>query len=474
MYAKLDFLWVIIEPAKTVSVEKLGERMNRVIIIGSGLAGSLLAIFLAQRGYAVDIFEARTDGRLAQKNAGRSINLALSCRGLTALKKAGLDKAVKKLMVPMRARAIHEGRQSVAYQSFGRHRDEYINAIQRCDLNNMLLDEVEKFDSVRVHFNCSLRLINFNENHLTFENENKQKKTVHYTCLIGADGASSFVRESMQQQGFINYSRTFLEYGYKEIAIAPATNSLAREHLHLWPRDDYLLLGNPNTDNSITGSLFLPLRGKNSFESLDGESKVSQFFNHAFPDISSETPNLMDDFLQHPTGNMSTIACSNWFAKNCLLIGDAAHGVVPFFGQGMNCAFEDCRVLNDLLITYDDDWSKVRDNFYRARLANSQAVAAMSLANFYEIQSGIRSEAFNFKKQLELQLMHRYADTYVSKHVLVMFTNTSYTQALEVGNVQSVLLNTIYEHFKQSKSIDWSFIDGLIVDYDKILTKTVF
>ncbi|CAM2844800.1 kynurenine 3-monooxygenase [Legionella steigerwaltii] len=445
--------------------------MKEATIIGSGLAGSLLALYLAKRGYKLELFDARPDLRFMHADDGRSINLALSCRGITGMEGVDIMPLVKKLMVPMRARAIHELQGQIKFQSFGRHHDEYINAIQRNELNMLLLNELEKFPEVKLNFNTKLIDLDVDKKRATFELQNSTFLRKNYELLIGADGAGSCVREQLQAKHLVHASRTFLPYGYKELSIGePAQNHLAHEHLHLWPRDAFLLLGNPNLNQSITGSLFLPSEGKNSFAELENELKITTFFKKSFPDAYAQMPNLLEEFTKHPTGNMSTIKCDPWYYQDqCLLIGDAAHGVVPFFGQGMNSAFEDCRILNDLLDKYHDDWTQVMPAFYQSRKVNTDAVAQMSMDNFHEIQIDIRDKQFNLKKQLEHELMHRYPEDYVSKHVLVMFTNTPYAEAQAHGELQAAFLNKICDKVERIEEIDWKKVEKELKQYDKKL-----
>lgn len=449
--------------------------MNEVTIIGAGLAGTLLALYLAKRGYKLELFDARPDIRLIHAKDSRSINLALSCRGITGLAGVGIRSEVEKLMVPMRARAIHDTQGQIKYQAFGRDHEEHINAIQRNELNKLLLNEAEKNPRVTLNFNTKLSSIDFEKKIMFFEAENSQPFSKPYEHLIGADGAGSKVRERLQEQQRIQTTRTFLPYGYKELSIGgPEQNHLAHEHLHLWPRDAFLLLGNPNLDRSITGSLFLAHEGKNSFALLDNELEIKAFFNDAFPDVFSAMPNLINEFMEHPTGNMSTIKCEQWhYQDQCLLIGDAAHGVVPFFGQGMNSAFEDCRILNELLDAHQDDWAKVMPAFYQSRKINTDAVAQMSMDNFHEIQTNIRDRRFNLKKQLEQVLMQRYPQHYVSKHVLVMFTNTPYAEAQAYGDVQAEFLDLICEQMERIEDIDWYKVEKSLNYYDKKLAKLI-
>lgn len=447
--------------------------MKNITIVGAGLAGTLCALYLERRGYEVELFELRSDVRNSPTDYGRSINLALSCRGMTGLKSMDLMEEVSEIMVPMRARAIHEANGEVHYQPFGRNKEEYINAISRTELNSLLLNKAEQSRNIRIHFEMKLLNIDLFNKKLVF----KTKDDSHFECayhrLIAADGAPSCVREALKKEGLVESSRTFLSHGYKELSISKTHSvGMAREHLHLWPRDSFMLLGNPNPDDSITGSLFLANKGKDSFESLNTEEQLIHFFQSEFPDAYLAMPNLVDEFFGNPTGYMSTIKCAPWYYRDeCLLIGDAAHGIIPFFGQGMNSAFEDCRILDELLEQYKDDWSRVMPVFYGQRKINTDAVARMSQDNYYEIHSDIRNPQFILQKQVERELMVRYPERYVSKHVLVMFTNTPYAQALAHGELQTKLLDQICFSINDVKELKWDEIDKLMVEYDKKLAK---
>lgn len=450
-----------------------GVNMNNISIIGAGLAGTLCALYLARRGYEVDVFESRQDIRHSPVDYKRSINLALSCRGITGLQAMDLMEDVAEIMVPMRARAIHESNGEVLYQPFGRHDKEHINAISRTDLNIMLLNKAEQTQHIRLHFDMKLHRIDLQQKKMLFVTKDGGFSEVAYFRLIGADGAPSQVRQCLKNEGIIDYTREFLSHSYKELSISKThAVTMAREHLHLWPRDSFLLLGNPNPDDSITGSLFLANEGKNSFAILNNEQRLISFFKKEFPDVFRVMPHLVNEFFGNPTGNMSTIKCTPWhYRDECLLIGDAAHGIIPFFGQGMNCAFEDCRILSELLEKYDDNWSKVMPLFYQQRKVNTDAVAQMSMDNYYEIHSDIRHPEFILKKQIEQELMIRYPDSYVSKHVLVMFTNVPYAHALQLGQWQKQFLKHICSSINDVKEINWLEIDKLMLEYDKKLTK---
>ena len=443
--------------------------MKNITIIGAGLAGAMMAIFLARRDYHVTIYEARSDLRDSNIKSGRSINLALSCRGITCLKQAGLYEDVQKILVPMRARAIHDEDGDIQFQPFGRHENEYINAVMRSELNELLLNHIERFDNIEVHFELELKHIDFENQVIRFKKGKKQEVTTGFDFIIGADGASSKVRDILAQQDHLQFEREFLTYGYKELAISEKHGgTLKREHLHLWPRESFMLLGNPNKDDSITGSLFIPHEGVNSLAHLSSERDVLHFFNHFFPDVIHCMPSLISDFFDHPTGNMSTINCSNWhYQDKCLLIGDAAHGIIPFFGQGMNCAFEDCRILDGLIEKHQDEWTAILPAFFNERKQNTEAVAEMSMDNYREIQHHIRDPKFNLKKQVEKKLMFHFPNDYISKHVLVMFSNVPYQTAYEIGEIQKTFIDEICKDIQVLEDIDWHVVDTMMKEYDK-------
>lgn len=450
--------------------------MKSVSIIGAGLAGTLCGLFLARRGYEVDLYESRSDLRDSPTDYGRSINLALSCRGITGLEAIGLMDKVDKIIVPMRARAIHESNGEVHYQPFGRHEEEYINAISRTELNSLLLNEAEASPSIRLHFDMKIQHLDIHKKKLFFKTKNDGYVEQTYQLLIGADGASSSIRETLKSEGIVEATRDFLSHGYKELSISKQhTKGMAREHLHLWPRDSFMLLGNPNPDDSITGSLFLANEGKDSFEQLQEEPQLVSFFKAQFPDAFEVMPNLVAEFFGNPTGHLSTIKCAPWYYKDeILLIGDAAHGVIPFFGQGMNSAFEDCRILDEILDQYHEDWSRVMPFFYGLRKLNTDAVAQLSMDNYYEIHSDVRNPQFILKKQVERELMALYPERYVSKHIQVMFTNTPYMRALAEGELQTKLLDSICNGIKDVKEINWLKVDDLMGEYDKNLANLVY
>lgn len=446
--------------------------MEQITVVGAGLAGALLSVFLAKQGYAVSLLESRKDVRSEPDNGGRSINLALSCRGLTALREAGLAEQISDILVPMRARAIHQESGELLFQDFGRHHDEYINAVRRHDLNSILLDIAETQPNIKTAFEMRLCDIDYARRTLVMKAPDGRRIEQSFDRLIACDGASSFVRDWLRQRGYIQSSRTYFPHGYKELTLAPpGFRGFKQEHLHLWPRDGYMLLGNPNTDGSMTGSLFLAHEGEPSFATLNTTERVRDFLEQSFHNAYEAYPDMVAEFIEHPVGTMSTIKSEPWHLdERILLLGDAAHGIIPFFGQGMNAAFEDCRILDGMLQQYRGDWSRVMPEFCRARKPNTDAVAKMSEDNYAEIQLGIRDPEFNLRKALELALMHRFPERYVSKHVLVMFSNTPYRTAYEVGVLQKEFLIRWTENISDLHAIDWSKVERELGDYDKKLT----
>ncbi len=429
---------------------------QKVIIVGAGLAGSLLAIYLAKRGIAAEVYESRGDLRRAEMSAGRSINLALSNRGIAALKEIGLDEYMLSEAVPMHGRMIHAADGQTKFLPYSGRKDEYINSVSRFGLNIALVNEAEKYDGVKFYFNH--RCVDFDaaSGEVTFE----KGDAVKGDTVIATDGAGSVIRDEMLRGGVsrFNFSQTWLEHGYKELHIPPDANGafrMERNALHIWARGSFMMIALPNSDGSFTGTLFLAHTGADSFAQLKDDKSLLEFFQINFADALPLMPTLTEDFFANPTGNLGTIKCFPWNAGGkSLLLGDAAHAVVPFYGQGMNASFEDCRVLNQMIDKYGADWKTVFDEFGASRKPNADAIAKMAEENFYEMRDAVADATFQKKRELETKLEQTFPD-YFSKYSLVTFReDLPYTVAERRGNAQDKLLMEICGKVENAGEID--------------------
>lgn len=424
--------------------------MPRVTIIGAGLAGSLLSIYLAKRGMAVDVYEARGDMRLEEVDAGRSINLALSDRGIAALREVGLDEYMLAEAVPMYGRMIHSKSGEQKLLPYSGRKGEYINSVSRGGLNIALISEAEKYPTVKFHFNERCVDLDLMDGTVTFESGLKASGDT----AIATDGAGSAVRQSMMKDPAQQFdsSERWLEHGYKELHIPsasqhgvrpPATSDgsdylLEKNALHIWPRHQFMMIALPNFDGSFTCTLFLAHKGsENSFDSLPDADAVTQFFIENFPDALELMPTLTEDFFANPIGSLGTLKCWPWsVGGKVLLLGDSAHAMVPFYGQGMNCAFEDVRVLDQLIGAQGADWEAVYEEYGRLRKPNTDAIQDMAEENFYEMRDAVADPAFVRKRELETKLEQTYPD-YFSKYSMVTFReDLPYSVAQAKGNAQ--------------------------------------
>lgn len=422
--------------------------MSRVVIIGAGLAGSLLSIYLARRGMHVNVFEARPDMRREDVAGGRSINLALSDRGIAALREIGMDEYMLREAVPMHGRMIHSVSGDTKLLPYSGRSGEYINSVSRAGLNIALMNEADKHENVQFVFGD--RCVDFDIS--IGEAEFESGRTIRGDTLIATDGAGSSVRQSLERKvsGFESTSR-FLEHGYKELHIPPGSNGgflLEKNALHIWPRHQFMMIALPNSDGSFTCTLFLSRVSDPShrpaFDQLTEPETVLDFFNREFPDAVPLMPTLMEDFFHNPTGELGTVKCWPWnVGGKALLLGDSAHALVPFYGQGMNCAFEDVRVLDSLIETHGADWQVVYEEYGRLRKINTDAIADMAEENFYEMRDATADPVFQRKRELETKLEQTYPD-YFSKYSMVTFReDLPYSIAKERGNAQDRLLMEI-------------------------------
>lgn len=419
-------------------------RPSTISIVGAGLVGSLLSIYLAKRGYRVTVYERRFDMRKHLLGGGRSINLALSNRGIRALEEVGLAAEMKKHSVPMRGRLMHDTQGKLTFQPYGTA-GQYINSISRSGLNMFLMNEAEKH-GVKFLFEHRCIDVNLEKTELTFENN---RDTRHHTCdmIIGADGAFSAIRAALQISDRFEYSQHYIEHGYKELRIPTGPNGeflMEKEALHIWPRESFMLIALPNPDATFTVTLFYPFEGENSFQQLKSDDEISGFFKRTFPDAAALMPSLVEDFRDNPTSSLVTIRCSPWIKNNTLLIGDAAHGIVPFYGQGMNAGFEDCSVLNQLLDTHQDDWSKAAPEFQNLRKTDSDAIAQLALGNFIEMRDLVADPEFLLRKKIEGRLHELYPQQWIPLYGMVTFhEEIRYSEAQEMGRRQQAIMDRV-------------------------------
>ncbi len=430
--------------------------MSNVTIIGAGLAGSLLAIYLAKRDIPVEIYESRGDMRLQEVAAGRSINLALSDRGIAALREATMDEYMLAEAVPMYGRMVHSPAGDTRSLPYSGRADEHINSVSRTGLNIALINEAEKYPGVRFHFNEPCVDFDCNSGEAKFASG----LTVTGDTTIATDGAGSAVRNAMLHGGVerFEFSQSWLDHGYKELHI-PADPSggfrLDKTALHIWPRHKFMMIALPNFDGSFTCTLFLAHEGENSFATLVDDQTVSSFFEANFADAMPLMPTLHEDFSAHSVGNLGTIKCFPWsVGGKALLLGDSAHAIVPFYGQGMNCAFEDVRVLDLLIDQHGPDWEAVFSKFSKLRKINTDAIADMAEENFYEMRDAVADPVFVRKRELETKLEQIYPD-YFSKYSMVTFReDMPYSLAKERGNAQDSLLMQICSGIENVNDID--------------------
>jgi kynurenine 3-monooxygenase len=433
---------------------------QKVIIIGAGLSGSLLAIYLAKKGIEADVYESHGDMRAIEISAGRSINLALSDRGIAALREVGMDEYMLAEAVPMLGRMIHSIDGQTKLLPYSGREGEYINSVSRSGLNVALIDEAEKYAGVKFYFNEKCAGFDCKSGEAALENiETDERKTVKGDTLIATDGAGSAIRNAMfAGVPRFDFSQEFLEHGYKELHIPPDENGdfvIGKNALHIWARRSFLMIALPNFDGSFTCTLFLAHTGENSFEQLTDEKSLLQFFQTNFADAVPLMPTLAEDFFTNPVGNLGTIKCSPWnVAGKSLLLGDSAHAVVPFYGQGMNCSFEDCRVLNQLIETHGTDWETVFTEYGKQRKENTDAIAEMAVENFYEMRDAVANPVFVRKRELETKLEHTFPD-YFSKYSMVTFReDLPYSVAKRRGNAQDKLLMEICAEVDNVSEID--------------------
>lgn len=437
-----------------------------ITLIGAGLTGPLLALGLVKRGFSVEIYERREDMRRVRVSAGRSINLALSVRGIHALNQAGLWDHMQSIIIPMKGRMMHAITSELTFQPYGKDESEVIYSISRAALNIALLNAAQA-QGVKIHFKQRCTGIDFKEGMLRLREESPgTDHMVPAGVVIGCDGSASAIRREMLKLNRFNFSQEYLDYGYKELTIAagPAgRHVLETSALHIWPRGSYMLIALPNVDGTFACILFLPFEGQNSFAQLTSQSAVVEFFQSRFPDVVPLLPDAAAHFFANPTGAMVTVKCSPWHVEGkSLLLGDAAHAIVPFFGQGINCGFEDCTILLELLDRHGADWGRVFPEFEKSRKVNTDAIADLAVENFVEMRDRVADPRFLFRKKVELALESKYPRRFVPKYAMVTFHRVPYATAMKRGQIQERMLTQLCDGIEKFEDLDWSRADALI------------
>jgi kynurenine 3-monooxygenase len=415
---------------------------KKITVFGAGLVGSLLSIYLKRQGYDISIIEKRPDPRIGQPERGRSINMALSHRGLRALKELGLDNEVMNISIPMKGRMIHDTKGGLKFFPYGEE-GQMIYSVSRSSLNKILIESAEK-EKVTFSFNSVCSDVDISECSAEVET-GIRKYRVDSDLMIGADGAFSVVRSSMQKHEGFNYSQNFLEHAYKELHIPPLNNKHAMEKnaLHIWPREKFMLIALPNKDGSFTCTLFLLKEGAIAFSKLNDKEMLHKFFKKNFPDVFPLMPTLEKDFFENPAASLVTIKCFPWALNDKVaIIGDAAHALVPFYGQGMNAGFEDCRILNGIIKAHKDNWGKIFREYQNKRKTNADAVADLSMYNFIEMRDLMGNPAFQLRKKIE-GLIHERYPKFLSLYSMVTFSDIPYSEILSLKLEEDKMMEEI-------------------------------
>lgn len=446
--------------------------MKKISIIGAGPVGLLLALKLCSRGYRVEIFERRPDMRKNKRHAGRSINLTLSHRGIFALSTHGIEDNILRRATPLLGRMIHDLSNKCTFQPYGKSNKECLYSISRAELNQALIDAVEKESLCKIHFSQKLESYNFEKKLMHLRDELTGKtKTLEAECIVGSDGSASALRNSMREQKGVNVESALLDYGYKELCIPAQKNGslqMQRQALHIWPREKFMLIAQPNFNGSFSCTLFLPFEGKESFSHLCEENNTAYlraFFRKYFGDATQLIPNLEDSFKDSPTGKMLTIKVDRWnIGGQALLIGDAAHAIVPFYGQGLNCSFEDCVLLGEEIDSYGE-LEQAFDSFSRKRKPDCDAISQMALENFIEIRCKVGQSRFLLEKEIEKKLVEFFPSDYIPRYSLVSFSRQPYRQALMAGQAQAKLLSKLSQGISNVNDLNMDTLRSLMAEY---------
>ena len=421
------------------------KKEKQIAIVGAGLVGSLLSIYLSKRGYKISVFERRPDMRKSSIDSGRSINLALSNRGIRALEEIGLADVIRQTAVPMHGRMMHDLQGKLTYQPYGKQ-GQFINSVSRSGLNKVLMTEAEKI-GVEFRFEQWITNVDLEKTQIHIGSPQSTVDSRPFDFIIGSDGAFSAVRSALQLSDRFDYAQDYIDHGYKELHIpagAEGSFQLEKNALHIWPRESFMMIALPNQDGSFTCTLFFPFEGSVSFDKLKTNKDITDFFQKIFPDANALMPELLFDFQQNPTSSLVTVKCFPWVRNKTLLIGDAAHAIVPFFGQGMNAGFEDCRILNQLLDTHKDDWDEVLPAFQDLRKADADAIAQLALDNFIEMRDLVGDADFLLRKKIEAKLHELFPNQWIPLYSMVTFhDHIRYSDAYATGQKQKRIMDEV-------------------------------
>ena len=436
-------------------------------MIGAGLTGPLLATYLTHHGYEVDIYERRSDMRKETISAGRSINLAMSVRGIQALKEVGIYEKIKPLTIPMKGRMIHDLNGSTHLQPYGQKEEEVIYSVSRATLNMELMSLAEETGKIRIYFNQKCTHVDLDKKRFNILNESTGEESDHsFQLIIGVDGSASAVRNSMVDRGKIQFTDKPLGHGYKELTIPPSETGefqLEPNALHIWPRGKFMLIALPNMDRSFTCTLFFPMEGETSFATVNSKEKIISLFEAYFPDSISILNRLTEEYRTNPTGILGSVYCDPWhLGDSAVLLGDAAHAVVPFFGQGMNASFQDCTVLNGLMIEHGDDWKTILNEFSQLHVKNGHAIANMALENYIEMRDKVNDSQYRIRRKLELALENQFPDRFIPRYSMVSFHQIPYSKVYQRGNLQLKIIEALLDLDPNGKTIDRVLVEKML------------
>ena len=440
-------------------------------LIGAGLTGPLLATYLAQRGHSVEIYECRPDMRKESISAGRSINLALSARGNHALKEVGLYDKIKLNTIPMKGRMIHDLDGSTHLQPYGQKENEVIFSVSRAQLNMELMTWAEETGNVTIRFNHQLISADLEQNKLMFQlSDSLEEIELSFTRVIGCDGSASILRKSIVEKADIQYVKKPLGHGYKELTIPPLESGefqIEPNALHIWPRGNYMLIALPNNDYSFTCTLFFPMAGATSFKTVKTEKDILDLFQSQFPDAIKLMPTLVEDFQSNPTGDLASVYCKPWhFVDKALLIGDAAHAVVPFFGQGMNASFQDCSALAILMDQIEDEWTAIFNAFSSTQVENGHAIADMAIENYLEMRDHVNDTEYKKRRNVELKLERMFPGRFIPRYSMVSFHQIPYSEVYQRGRKQFKIIDDVLKADPSGQSIDKAMVEKMLPEPD--------